>query len=539
MAQPAANTSLIWTHPSVRFQGVVFIQNDGNQAINYAQWAVVQPPVVNQIHLTMCCDCSKDKVSDQGGIAVSHATDWVPGLPHNEVTVTAAWPVDGMYDPGLGEFLALAECLAVATQQIRQFAGTPVLAGQYVTVRIFNDNKHNLEYLQGRRSFGTGLMTMVKPVVDLIATQTSVLHQLGVLVRLELHWIPGHDHDVKPHVEADSCSRKARLRRRGYSTVSGNIWQRAEEPSVVRYLKPHLMSAAVQAAHYIPGLNARIAASYFVTQPPARKAKLRQRKNENKPVTNQTQVKGAARQQPQAVHEPKHDTTVEDKGTDMRPSTPESPAPLVEEESNKHTPEPPSSPSRASPKPAAQELKTAVPSKQDPDESDKPDSDVKASTVTPESGTSGPSERDSNTGADPAPAVDTTSAGSTTDTEADLDEASPSPSSAASDITSDGESPAPSETSCCTTCQLDSASDSTSNTTAATSAGGDTTDEGGEAHALSKDAGCGVANAEVKARTPGVFEAGASENCTIETGVGMNGRVEGGCEEVSVCGDGV
>jgi hypothetical protein len=267
MAQPVPNMSLIWTGPSARFHGRIFIQNDVEHAASYANWADLQSSVPGYIHINLFCDCSKDTTSNDGGIALAHRA-WLPGLPNTNSIITAAWSVNHMYDTALGEFLAVSEALAVATQQIRQFAGAPVLFGQQITLRIFNDNMFNLEYLQGRRAFDAGVMVLVKPVIDLIAMQSRVIHQQGVMINLELHWIPGHGHTVQPHVDADHYSRLARRRGRAYSTLSGNFWDRAEEPSVVSYLKPVLAAAAIQAARYNPSLIGRIPVSQMTGHPP-------------------------------------------------------------------------------------------------------------------------------------------------------------------------------------------------------------------------------------------------------------------------------
>lgn len=50
---------------------------------------------------------------------------------------------------------------------------------------------------------------------------------------------------VKPHIYADEFSREARRRNLAFSTVSGNMWECFEEPTVVRSLKHLLVSAAL------------------------------------------------------------------------------------------------------------------------------------------------------------------------------------------------------------------------------------------------------------------------------------------------------
>jgi hypothetical protein len=111
-------------------------------------------------------------------------------------------------------------------EQIRQFAQSSFLAGRVLTIRLFNANKHNLEYLQGRRGLDARALALVRPVLGLVAYQSAVIRQQGPMVNLELHWIPGHDHPVQLHINADTYSRTARLRNRAYSTVTGSLWHR-------------------------------------------------------------------------------------------------------------------------------------------------------------------------------------------------------------------------------------------------------------------------------------------------------------------------
>jgi hypothetical protein len=72
----------------------------------------------------------------------------------------------------VGELLALSEALVVAIHELADRSKQVVERGKVVVVRIFNDNKYNLEYLQGIRSLDKGLLTMAQPVLDLIAMQS-------------------------------------------------------------------------------------------------------------------------------------------------------------------------------------------------------------------------------------------------------------------------------------------------------------------------------------------------------------------------------
>ncbi|AEO67485.1 uncharacterized protein THITE_160883 [Thermothielavioides terrestris NRRL 8126] len=180
--------------PCARFDGIVHIQPSKEAAVLYAEWAANCPSTDTYIHMNLFCDASKSPEQDKGGIAVTFS-QWLPGEPVNRPVIRAAWPVTPLYDRRLGEFLALSECLFVATQEILQFSNCPLLAGKTVVVRIFNDNMYNLEYLQGTRVLDQAIMTLARPVLDLIATQSVVIQKCGVSVRLEAHWIPGHEHN--------------------------------------------------------------------------------------------------------------------------------------------------------------------------------------------------------------------------------------------------------------------------------------------------------------------------------------------------------
>jgi hypothetical protein len=77
--------------------------------MSHATTVSLHPSTNNYVHFNLFCDCSRSKTSDEGRCL-------------QPLIITAAWPVNPMYDTGLGEFFALCECLLVAMQQIRQFA---------------------------------------------------------------------------------------------------------------------------------------------------------------------------------------------------------------------------------------------------------------------------------------------------------------------------------------------------------------------------------------------------------------------------------
>lgn len=112
----------------------------------------------------------------------------------------------------MGELLAVSECLHTASQELARHADSPMLAGKTVVVRIFNDNRSNLGFLQGTRSISASLFATAAPVLRSIVQQSHAIHHHSVDVRLEPHWIPGHHRTVKPHALADQLARAARNR---------------------------------------------------------------------------------------------------------------------------------------------------------------------------------------------------------------------------------------------------------------------------------------------------------------------------------------
>lgn len=194
-------------------------------------------------------------VRSPGGIAVTYEP-WGPHHDSGGAVVQAAWPVNPVYDHRLGELLALSESLVVATAEIAQFDSLTWSCGvrPKIVVRIFNDNKFNLEYLAGRKRVDEGLMELAQPVLKMIKMQAWALRNMRPGIQLELHWIPGHWHHVGPHILADELARTAQTWRRSYSSLTGNDWLDEEEPCVVRLLKEDLAEAASRAARLMPKL---------------------------------------------------------------------------------------------------------------------------------------------------------------------------------------------------------------------------------------------------------------------------------------------
>jgi hypothetical protein len=223
--------TVFYTEPSSQFAGWIYIQDDPAKAIIQTTRASSQPPSFSYVHINLFCDCSRSTTSNHGGIAVAYRP-WLPGISSTDV-ITAAWPVDPLYNTTVGELLAISECTAIATEQICQFAQLCLPIVQPVVVRIFSDSQDGLAHLQGMVALRHDINLLTRPVLDHIALQSAALHHLDANVHLELHWIPGHGHEVQPHVMADTYSRFARICQTGYSTVTRNHWQLPEEPSVL------------------------------------------------------------------------------------------------------------------------------------------------------------------------------------------------------------------------------------------------------------------------------------------------------------------
>ncbi|KAG7284536.1 hypothetical protein NEMBOFW57_010912 [Staphylotrichum longicolle] len=144
-------------------------------------------------------------------------------LPNGSHTpVGLAWPVNPLYDIRLGELIALSESLAVATSQIAQFDNSQTGARPAIVVRIFNDNMFNLEYLGGMRYLDDQFLAAAKPVLDLIAMQSWAICHMRPGIELELHWIPGHGHQVEQHIWADRLAKEARNSGQPFSSLAGH-----------------------------------------------------------------------------------------------------------------------------------------------------------------------------------------------------------------------------------------------------------------------------------------------------------------------------
>ncbi|KAK4136015.1 hypothetical protein BT67DRAFT_375256, partial [Trichocladium antarcticum] len=183
--------------PSHRFHGDIVIQRR-DEAISCARIASRHQPTGLNIRLHLFCDASRAWDSDRGGIAITY-NSLLPDPDRSSqprVPVRIAYPIDRLLDSNLGEFIAVAEALFTAAQEIARISRSPQPCGMVVRVKVFNDNQYNLEYLMGRRHVhNPEFLRILEHVLDLIARQSRALQTTpAVDVRLALHWIPGHHH---------------------------------------------------------------------------------------------------------------------------------------------------------------------------------------------------------------------------------------------------------------------------------------------------------------------------------------------------------
>ncbi|KAK4445963.1 hypothetical protein QBC34DRAFT_275126, partial [Podospora aff. communis PSN243] len=116
-----------------------------------------------------------------------------------------AWPIHQMPEIKHGEMLAIADALDVAVK----YAGA--LEGG--TVKIFSDSRHCLQILDKgtieamKKETEKDLLVdrELVPVIEPIIWTSHLLLSRGINV--ELHWMPGHDHFIWPHILADHLSR--------------------------------------------------------------------------------------------------------------------------------------------------------------------------------------------------------------------------------------------------------------------------------------------------------------------------------------------
>lgn len=237
-----------------RFTGRVYVQPSPEQAAAVAQLASTQESTESHYLLNLFCDGSMDTVvTNRGGISVVYQP-FVPGTGSRRDLIGAAWPVNPIYDPAIGELLALSESLTIALHQIANLDeaehlysdGGPMTI-KPLLIRIFNDNMFNIQHLANspHRRLSPPLLTLAQPVLNLIAMQSWALVNMRPGVELELHWIPGHKHRVEAHRWADELAKGARATGMAYDSWRlGRQWYRGGESCVVPFIRRELDFAA-------------------------------------------------------------------------------------------------------------------------------------------------------------------------------------------------------------------------------------------------------------------------------------------------------
>jgi hypothetical protein len=165
--------------------------------------------------------------------------------------------LDPLYDANLGKLIAIAKSLALAIEQIRDNRRALVESGQTVTVTVVNEIKTVLRIFDGFTPKEL-VWKLVRPVVHLIEKQSRALNTLGPTVRLFFRWIPGHNHDIGPHIRADNLARTARDVQRSYCPRYGNTWRTYMESPTVRWLKQSLLQSSFHSAAIWPRLRRRL-----------------------------------------------------------------------------------------------------------------------------------------------------------------------------------------------------------------------------------------------------------------------------------------
>lgn len=207
---------------------IVPIPKEREDAVRFAALAANRRSTWRDLTLNIFSDASFQRQHNVGGYAVVHRP-LVPsddgggsdgGSEGDGGFVEVAWPIDPLPDSNLGEMLAIAESLAVAIQQVGD--NRAALMGKRVNITIFSDSNGSLQVLSENK-MSDGLWTLVFPVARVFRTQFQLLGQLGPTVHLVFRWMPGHYHDIFPHVRADELSRNTGLMRLSYTNAHRNL----------------------------------------------------------------------------------------------------------------------------------------------------------------------------------------------------------------------------------------------------------------------------------------------------------------------------
>ncbi|KAK3690189.1 hypothetical protein B0T22DRAFT_481363 [Podospora appendiculata] len=239
-----------------RFDGDIVLGNR-QPALRTAELAEQHESRLGDIAMHVWCDGSHNPSDDSGGIAVTYHP-WLPSMSADRNLVLAAWSVRPLWGSYFGEVLAICEALYVIWQQLLRHGNSPEVTGQLVRISIFNDKLWFLMWLGNVGLMDMKTYTLCKPLIDFIAVKSSEIHRFpGIQVRLSLHWIPGHHHNITPHVAADYMSGKIfNLGPAIFWNQHNSLW--ISEPHALTFLRGALAESATAAASLWPELLDRI-----------------------------------------------------------------------------------------------------------------------------------------------------------------------------------------------------------------------------------------------------------------------------------------
>ncbi|KAM7188375.1 hypothetical protein V8F20_010573 [Naviculisporaceae sp. PSN 640] len=150
----------------------------------------------------------------KGAYAVSHPNrygqfSWgAKGGGEGEAT-TSTWKIEKTIESTNGELLAMVEALNIA-KYLRTTNSPWSNKKMRLHIHICNDSQHALRHIkkgQNLEAFDNLEESLAQPLVAEIIRLFHELESERLFCRVIFHWIPGHGHNVEPHIMADECSR--------------------------------------------------------------------------------------------------------------------------------------------------------------------------------------------------------------------------------------------------------------------------------------------------------------------------------------------
>ncbi|KAK3320221.1 hypothetical protein B0T19DRAFT_404735 [Cercophora scortea] len=243
-----------------RFDGKI-VRETHRKAVHTAYRSQQHVSRPGDIAMHVWCDGSHSPGDDSGGIAVTYYP-WLPSWDsEDEDLILAAWSLRPLWGSYFREVLSICEALYIIWQQLIRYGNSPEVLGESVKICIYNDKLWFLEWLDGVSRMDLGIYTLCKPLIDFIVQKSAEIRRFpGIQVRLSLHWIPGHYHNIIPHVAADRMARNiTRMGRAIFWNQHHSFW--TDEPQVITLLRGELEEAALAAASLWPELQSRLTGS--------------------------------------------------------------------------------------------------------------------------------------------------------------------------------------------------------------------------------------------------------------------------------------